>query len=98
MRSRYAAYAFKLVDYLVETTHPSTAQKADRKAISEWAAKTTWLGLEVVRANQGQATDKMGKVEFKAFFEVDGEKHIHHELSRFRRHSGEWRYVDGVVY
>ena len=54
-----------------------------------------WIGLELKAASQGGPNDKTGKVEFQASYIQEGERAIHHELSRFRRSGGKWYYVDG---
>ena len=48
----------------------------------------------MVNASKGGLKDKTGKVEFIAEYYVNGEKHKLHELSRFRRHKGNWKYFD----
>lgn len=97
MRSRYAAYVQGEVKYLVATTHPSTRRpglEADYRSTSK---SIQWIGLEVIRTFQGGEGDKTGKVEFKASYLQDGQRAIHHEVSRFKRHAGKWHYLDGVV-
>lgn len=98
MRSRYCAYALRLVDYLARTTHPDRSKAFDRDAFEASACETKWLGLEILKKVQGMVTDKMGRVEFKATYAVGESKYTHHELSRFRKHSGRWYYLDGVVF
>ena len=55
------------------------------------------MGLEVLTTFQGGAQDKTGKVEFEASYIQDGKADVHHECSRFKRHAGEWHYLDGLV-
>ncbi len=58
------------------------------------APDVTWLGLEVLGANDGGADDDTGTVEFRARFRgPDGER-VMHETSRFERRGGRWVYVD----
>ena len=86
MRSRYSAYVLGLIDYLMDTWHPSTAP-GDLEL-----QPVKWLGLEVrhVAAN-GDA----GVVEFVARCRVNGRAERMHETSRFVREGGRWYYIDG---
>ena len=97
MRSRYAAYVMKAVDYLVETTLPAVRRTDLRQQYQETADSIQWVRLEVIRATQGSETDTTGKVEFKATYLQDGQRAVHHELSRFRRYQSAWCYLDGQV-
>lgn len=45
MRSRYAAYALKNIDYIVQTTVPNQQALLPVAALQDWADKTTWVGL-----------------------------------------------------
>jgi SEC-C motif-containing protein len=97
MRSRYCAYVMRQIDYLVGTTLPAARTTDLWVNYQSTADSIQWIGLEVVATSQGGATDKTGKVEFKASYIQDGVRSIHHELSRFRRSGGAWYYVDGRV-
>ncbi|NDV61458.1 SecC motif-containing protein [Puniceicoccales bacterium CK1056] len=97
MRSRYCAYVIGEIDYLVQTTLPA-ARKADlRDSYKSTYDSINWIGLEVVTTWLGGENDKIGKVEFRAFYIQDGQRSTHHEVSRFRRSKGLWFYVDGQV-
>ncbi len=97
MRSRYTAYFFRLVDYLVETTHPSTRDPGLKAELEATIRQVNWSFLTVVRSSKGGKNDKTGKVEFIAdyFLEGDSEPHQLHERSRFKRYKGMWKYLDG---
>ncbi|MEN8661264.1 MAG: YchJ family metal-binding protein [Lentimonas sp.] len=97
MRSRYAAYVLGLVDYLAATTHPSARAKDLTAAYQQTFETIQWIGLEVCSTFQGGASDKTGKVEFKATYLQGGQTSVHHEHSRFKRHSGDWHYQGGVI-
>lgn len=97
MRSRYSAYALAqgrgptssaILEYLMQTWHPSTAPgELD-------LAPLNWTGLEIVHEEtRGDA----GVVEFVAHHKVNGRAQKLHEVSRFVREDGRWRYVDGVI-
>lgn len=89
MRSRYAAYVHQAIDYLIETTHPSTRKYYRRKDIEKWAKESTWLKLEILFASENQ-------VEFKAYFrDKSFQIQIHHEKSTFVLEGDTWFYVEG---
>ncbi|BCX47526.1 hypothetical protein HAHE_14340 [Haloferula helveola] len=95
MRSRYSAYYFRKVDYLVETTHPDTRKPGLRKELTKMVPQVNWAKLTVLATAKGGREDKVGKVEFIANYFVQGEPFELHEVSRFRRHKGDWKYLDG---
>ena len=98
MRSRYSAYATGAVEYLLRSTHPSTRKFYDAEAIENWANSSVWQKLEIVSKTAGEAQDKTGTVEFKAYFtDAQNEPQIHHELSNFRKELGKWFFVDGRI-
>ena len=90
MRSRYAAYAVGDLDYVLRTWHPRT-RPADLSA----GPGLAWLGLEVLDAVDGGASDQTGVVEFRARFRAPDGEHVMRERSRFERRGGRWVYVDG---
>lgn len=90
MRSRYTAYALGRVEYLHSSWHPDT-----RPAQLELDGGQRWLGLKVLRTETGGVEDETGLVEFVARFKIDGRGHRLHEISRFERVAGQWRYLDG---
>jgi len=94
MRSRYSAYFFRLVDYLVETTHPNTREKGLREELLKTLHQVNWSFLTILRTSKGQRQDKVGKVEFVAEYYVNGEPHELREHSRFRKVKGAWKYLD----
>ena len=92
MRSRYAAFAMVLPEYLVDTTHSSTQKDNDFSDIEDWAKSNKWLKLEIVFA-------KDNKVRFRAFYQdKNNEIYEHDELSTFAQENGKWFYVDGEFY
>jgi SEC-C motif-containing protein len=95
MRSRYSAYFFRLVDYLVETTHPETREPGLRQEIGKIIHQANWSYLSILGVAQGGKEEKRGKVEFVAEYFVDGEPYELHEISRFKRFKGAWKYLDG---
>lgn len=97
MRSRYSAYALvqgrgnvlrPLLEYLMETWHPSTAP-GDLEL-----GPINWTGLDVLHQ---EASGDAAVVEFVAHHKVNGRAGQLHEVSRFVREGGAWFYVDGVI-
>lgn len=94
MRSRYSAFVYGKIDYLVETTLPAS-RTGDLEAHCRATCESIrWIGLEIVGTSQGGPSDKFGKVEFKASYRSEGRIKVLHEHSRFRRKGGKWYYVD----
>lgn len=88
MRSRYSAYALHLIDYLIQTTHPSQRHLYSKKDIENWAKSSIWLKLEICRAVND-------RVEFKAFYQSGTMTITHHELSTFKKEQETWYYLKG---
>jgi SEC-C motif-containing protein len=94
MRSRYTAYALHDYPYLRRTWHPDTCP-ADLETAAQDAQQTRWLGLNVKRSTQQDASH--AQVEFVARYKIGGRAYRLHEISRFERSGEQWRYVDGEV-
>jgi len=93
MRSRFTAFAKRNEAYLLASWDKST--RPDKIDFSKNIAD--WSGLEILMLKKGQRNDNKGVVEFKAFYRIDGEEHVMHEISRFRKRLGRWFYLDGKV-
>ncbi len=91
MRSRYSAFVLGLLDYLVDTWHPSTRPAE----LPDEPPGLRWLGLEVRRHEILDADH--ARVEFVARSKRDGRAQRLHETSRFVREGGRWFYVDGEM-
>ena len=93
MRSRYAAFALGLSDYLLATWHTST-----RPSSLPPDPDTEWKGLTIVAAEPPLAN--VGYVHFRAFFcerkREHGRWHVLDEVSRFTHEEQRWWYVDGT--
>jgi len=83
MRSRYSAYVLEHWDYLHKSWHPDT--RPSRVS----PTGTDWLGLTIV--NTSEET-----VEFIAGFREGSKIMALHEISRFAKVNGHWRYLDGI--
>ena len=94
MRSRYSAYFFRKVDYLVETTYPDTRAPSLREELQKTIYQANWSFLTILGKTRGGELDKVGKVEFVAEYYLNGEPFELHECSRFKRYKGVWKYLD----
>lgn len=97
MRARYSAYAKSEIDFLVDSTHPSKREENDKAELEKWSRNSKWLGLEIMKTEQGGTEDQVGFVEFTASYEDRGVHIDHHEYSEFRRDKGEWFFYDGKI-
>ncbi|WP_102396416.1 YchJ family metal-binding protein [Enterovibrio norvegicus] len=97
MRSRYSAHALGLVDFVIDTYHPSCEAEKHRDAIAQ-SVNSEWLGLEVI-ASSVEAEGNLGYVQFKAHYAENGNEYCLQEKSRFvTEKKGDdtvWYYLDG---
>jgi SEC-C motif-containing protein len=91
MRSRYSAYSTGLVDYLLDTWHPSS-----RPDELELDPGIRWYRLDILARSGGGILDRDGTVEFEAHYRLDGTAGVQHETSRFLKEGGRWLYVDAA--
>jgi len=91
MRSRYTAFAEGDAGYLLRSWHSST--RPARLDLDD----TRWQFLEIVRTEHGGLFDQDGVVEFVAHYRTGAGRGVLHEVSRFAREDGQWRYVDGEI-
>ena len=95
MRSRYSAYVKAEIGHIVNScVHDENLDEASTR---RWSEKAQWLGLKIVRTEQGGAEDKAGVVEFEASYILDNLKEEHHETAKFVRQNGAWLYYSGDV-
>ena len=98
MRSRYSAFVRGDEAYLRATWDPATCPP-DIGLDARGGARTQWLGLTVKQhrlTGENAAGESTAEVEFVARYRVGGGAAVRlHELSRFVRRDGRWRYVDG---
>lgn len=97
MRSRYSAFTLADVDYIEKTTDPSSRSTFDRAGTLEWSKQSEWLGLKIVSTESGTEKDTKGQVEFVASYQINGERHDHHERSEFKKRDGQWYFLDGKL-
>jgi SEC-C motif-containing protein len=93
MRSRYAAFALGLSEYLWRTWHPST-----RPATVDLDDDLVWTGLVIEDSTGGQPWDDAGTVRFTASWTSGRRSGTLRETSRFAFLDGAWVYVDGSIH
>ena len=91
MRSRYSAYVLQNADYLLATWYKNTRPKQ----LDFSQENVIWQNLDILNTKKGGVKDEKGRVEFKAFYIDNGEMCVMHEISRFKKITGHWFYVDG---
>ncbi|MDB4409136.1 YchJ family metal-binding protein [Akkermansiaceae bacterium] len=94
MRSRYSAYFFRLVGYLVDTHHPDTRSPNLKKELDKSVHNLSWKFLTIVQTSKGTKDDTRGKVKFVADYYLEGEPMKIEEHSRFKKVKGMWKYLD----
>ncbi|WP_026139620.1 YchJ family protein [Leucobacter salsicius] len=91
MRSRYAAFALGLLDYLEYSWDAST-----RPGDLEIDPDVTWRRLLIERVEAGSPFDQEGYVTFTAIGRTSEGRFEQRERSRFVRDAaGRWVYIDG---
>ena len=95
MRSRYSAYALGLSAYIIKTTHPNgdrynSDAAAWKRDIERFSQNTRFVGLQILGA-------KEDKVTFHAIL-FEGQHDVSYtEVSLFRQHNGQWKYLSGTL-
>ena len=97
MRSRYAAYALGLADYIILTTHPLSPYfqidtKRWKKEILHFTHQTIFVNLLIINCEEKQ---KEAFVTFRAELKQQNQDASFTEKSRFLLESGKWLYVSG---
>ena len=90
MRSRYAAYALGLADYILGTTHPKNPIKQSRASIEAFSQGTSFDGLEI---REHTTSGDQAMVTFLATLSHKGRDASFTETSRFERLLGRWLYL-----
>ena len=105
MRSRFSAFYLaakgkpELCDYLLNTWHKSQYSDAAKalQDLKQSALHQQWHSLKIIETCAGQAGDKVGIVQFIAFFTPTADTGVQqlHERSNFCFEDGRWFYIDG---
>ena len=98
MRSRYSAYCKGDVDYLIQTQYPKKRKKNDRQMLLKTITNTKWIGLTILKTQNGGVNDRRGIVEFVAQYrglQLTDKVYQLHERSRFIKEDDVWFYQNG---
>ena len=95
MRSRYAAYALKLPEYVIATTHPNNKQYTKNTAawtqsIQEFCEHTHYLSLAILDETERGTT---ATVTFRAGLVQTLQDVSFTERSTFQKVNGRWLYL-----
>ncbi len=99
MRSRYAAYALCMPDYIIHTTHPESPEfRSDRvqwsKTISAFCANTEFKDLKILHSEDGES---FATVTFYAHLIQNHKDASFTEKSYFEKVKGRWLYRRGRI-
>jgi SEC-C motif-containing protein len=96
MRSRYAAYAKGLVQYILETTAPGPMRQEDeaswREEVRRFSDATRFSGLSITEHSE---SEDEAFVTFHCTLTQGGQDVSFGERSRFVRVDGRWAYHSG---
>ena len=97
MRSRYAAYALRQVDYIIKTTHPDYPGRMEnlkewRKDLLKFTDGTRFEGLTILDNEEGE---ERSTVTFRAQLRQGARDASFTEKSTFLRVDGRWLYRSG---
>lgn len=97
MRSRYAAYALCLPEYIIRTTHPTNQEfesntKEWEKKISQFCLTTKFLRLEILHFEEKKLS---ATVTFTAYLTQNKKDVSFTEKSYFEKVEGKWLYRSG---
>ncbi|OOR91176.1 hypothetical protein B0181_03575 [Moraxella caviae] len=96
MRSRFAAFYLKNVDYIIKTTAPAQQDLLDKNELQAWADGMSWQNLTVKSHNK--VGKRHAQVHFVAqFISRDGKTGEHDERSAFVCVDNRWYFLDPTV-
>lgn len=99
MRSRYSAYALKLIDYVIDTTHPDCLYyQEDREGWKEdlltFCEQTKFKDLDIIDVH---LEPRMAFITFVVHMDQEGKDVTFTERSYFVFEHEKWLYRDGIV-
>ena len=99
MRSRFAAYALNLPDYIIETTHPASPEYSSNKfswkrSISKFSAESTFQKLDILDFKENRS---LATVTFVAHLIQGGHDATFTEKSYFEKIRDRWFYRGGQL-
>lgn len=99
MRSRYAAFALDIPDYIIQTTHPASSQYSEntfswKRDISSFSREFSFDRLEILDFKE---KNSIATVTFIAYLSHKGNDASFTEKSLFERYDKRWLYKEGQV-
>lgn len=99
MRSRYSAYALKLVDYIVKTTHPYNREYLQdhntwKKEILDFCQNTEFKDLIILEFDENEI---IAHVYFHAVLFNNGQDISFSEKSTFEKIDGHFLYLEAIT-
>jgi len=95
MRSRFSAYVIQNYDYILATYALAQRIELSLNELRQSSATTKWLRLVVQKTVQNNTS---GKVEFSAYYQLDGQVYLMHETSDFIFDNKQWYYTTGLIH
>tara|TARA_B110000908_G_C10173126_1_gene411913 strand:+ start:324 stop:722 length:399 start_codon:yes stop_codon:yes gene_type:complete len=90
MRSRYCAYYFNHIDYIMKTMRGKPLMGFSKKDVLDTNSFINWQSLEIIEATENT-------VEFKAVcLTEDGNSSTLHEISMFKQKNAQWFYIGAL--
>ncbi len=90
MRSRYTAFAIRMLDHVERTHAPEVYDDFNRAEAERLAEECEWHSLEIHKATE---TGDIAEIEFVMRFRREEQNITQAASSRFRRDNGQWLYV-----
>jgi len=90
MRSRYSAFCIKDKDHILTSWHHE-----NRPNELDFDEQQQWLGLKILKTQDGSELHQAGIVEFVARYKINGKARRLHEISQFVNIDGQWYYTTG---
>ncbi len=99
MRSRFAAYALKLSQYIIATTHPENSQYLEDH--KQWAHEieqfSTSCDFQNLKIEEFKEDGDRAIVVFRAELLSGGQDVSFTEISTFQKVDGKWFYLKGEI-
>ena len=94
MRSRFSAYVIQDYQYILQSYASKQRANLTINDLRDNAQDTNWLSLNVLDSHSKEFT---AQVEFKAFYQIDTQFYVLHEISDFILENNKWYYQQGVI-
>ena len=96
LRARFSAYFLKNATYIERSMAKAAKQDFDLSETKKWINQTKFIKLNIIKTSQGEATDELGWIEYKATIIHNHKVSVIHEISCFEKINQEWLYTDQI--